>query len=201
EFATTDYAERQIERLCSRRESLYKVPFVITAFMKAGVSLSCLMRAETCGYLLLLALASQSFNFVYILVKEAVNLKPIFELFESQFLKLTKKALNTRPNALAREVLDLLHFCGFQLSSNEAAQGQFDAELLKFVLTEELAPIERMCRLGYCLLGLAVREQVRLQICFQTGLEAISAEQPAVATKARAQQPSTGPSNPVQGPE
>ncbi|CAE8630299.1 unnamed protein product, partial [Polarella glacialis] len=98
EFATTDYAERQIERLCSRRESLYKVPFVITAFMKAGVSLSCLMRAETCGYLLLLALASQSFNFVYILVKEAVNLKPIFELFESQFLKLTKKALNTRPN-------------------------------------------------------------------------------------------------------
>lgn len=51
------------------------MPFALAAFIRAGASTACLMRPEGCGYLLLLALASESFTFVYLLVKDAIHLE------------------------------------------------------------------------------------------------------------------------------
>lgn len=164
------YVEQQLARLCSSREDLFKAPFVVAAFMRAGASPAHLLRPGACGYLLLLALASESFNFVYLLVKEAVHLDAVFALYRPQLLELTLRALEHRRFL----VLDLLHFCGFRLQSDveEAQSGRFDRHLLDCLLSEDFAPVERLRRLGFSLRRLAERNATEFQAFVQSRLEA-----------------------------
>lgn len=163
ELATSNYAEQKIQDLCKLRIFLYKVPFVLSSFLKAGACTNSFMQLETCGYLLLLALAAESFNFVYLLIQEAVNVQQVLESYSSELLLMVSKAMGTRPG-----VLDLLHFCGYQLPEE---QQQFDAEVLASVRSQDFATVERMSKLGFSLHDFAGRQQVELSPLLQKGLE------------------------------
>ncbi|CAE7238542.1 unnamed protein product [Symbiodinium pilosum] len=152
DLATTAYAEVQMTDLCRHRETLYKVPFILCAFIKAGASMSSFLRVESCGYLLLLALAAESFNFVYLLVQEAITLEAVLQQYEPYLLQMLRQAMPHRPG-----VLDLLGFCGFQLKSED--QEQFDASVLGCVLQQDFPNVERISKLGFDLLKFARRQQ------------------------------------------
>eukprot|EP00445_Apocalathium_hangoei_P041908 CAMPEP_0203977148 /NCGR_PEP_ID=MMETSP0359-20131031/101470_1 /ASSEMBLY_ACC=CAM_ASM_000338 /TAXON_ID=268821 /ORGANISM="Scrippsiella Hangoei, Strain SHTV-5" /LENGTH=1084 /DNA_ID=CAMNT_0050915357 /DNA_START=57 /DNA_END=3308 /DNA_ORIENTATION=- len=170
ELVTRDFVQRQIESICKRRDDLSKVPFVLACFARAGFCLGGLMRGEGCsGYLLLLALASESFNFLYLLVKEAVHLHVIFATFPAQFQLLILRALDLRRFV----VLDLLSFCDFALSGMEEVQSQFDCHVLGCLLDEDFAPIERMHKLGFCLRKFAERNEGAFQAFVQERLESV----------------------------
>lgn len=163
ELATSNYAEQKIQDLCKLRIFLYKVPFVLSSFLKAGAATNSFMQVESCGYLLLLALAAESFNFVYLLIQEAVNVQQVLESYSSELLLMVSKAMGARPG-----VLDLLHFCGYQLPEE---QQQFDAEVLASVRSQDFATVERMSKLGFSLRDFAGRQQVELSPLLQKGLQ------------------------------
>jgi len=167
EFASTDYVERQLASLCGSRDGLFRVPFIMAAFIKAGASPSCFMRPDGCWYLLLLALASESFNFVYLLVKEAVHIDAIFQRHNGPFLTLVHKALQQRRFF----VLELLAFCGFRLGREEGVQQQFDQLVLTSGQEEDFLPVECLWAIGYSLQGFAERCQVEFQEFIQSRLE------------------------------
>lgn len=163
ELATSNYAEQKIQDLCKLRSFLYKVPFVLSSFLKAGAATNSFMQVQSCGYLLLLALAAESFNFVYLLIQEAVNVQQVLESYSSELLLMVSKAMDARPG-----VLDLLHFCGYQLPEE---QQQFDAAVLASVRSQDFATVERMSKLGFSLHDFAGRQQVELSPLLQKGLQ------------------------------
>ncbi|CAE7780996.1 unnamed protein product [Symbiodinium sp. CCMP2456] len=164
DLATSAYAEVQMTDLCKQRETLYKVPFILCAFIKAGASMSSFLRVESCGYLLLLALAAESFNFVYLLVQEAITLEAVLRQYEPYLLQMLRQAMPQRPG-----VLDLLCFCGFKLKLEE--QEQFDSSVLDRVLKQDFLSVERISKLGFDLLAFAERQQAELSALLQRGLE------------------------------
>ncbi|CAE7753376.1 unnamed protein product [Symbiodinium microadriaticum] len=164
DLARSAYAEVQITDLCKQRETLYKVPFILCAFIKAGASMSSFLRVESCGYLLLLALAAESFNFVYLLVQEAITLEAVLRQYEPYLLQMLRQAMPQRPG-----VLDLLCFCGFKLKLEE--QEQFDSSVLDRVLKQDFLSVERISKLGFDLLAFAERQQEQLSTLLQRGLE------------------------------
>eukprot|EP00439_Symbiodinium_sp_Y106_P066694 s2732_g10.t3 len=164
DLATSAYAEVQMTDLCKQRETLYKVPFILCAFIKAGASMSSFLRVESCGYLLLLALAAESFNFVYLLVQEAITLEAVLRQYEPHLLQMLRQAMPQRPG-----VLDLLCFCGFKLKLEE--QEQFDSSVLDRVLKQDFLSVERISKLGFDLLAFAERQQAELSTLLQRGLE------------------------------
>ncbi|CAE7824492.1 unnamed protein product [Symbiodinium sp. CCMP2592] len=164
DLATSSYAEVQMTDLCKQRETLYKVPFILCAFIKAGASMSSFLRVESCGYLLLLALAAESFNFVYLLVQEAITLEAVLRQYEPYLLQMLRQAMPQRPG-----VLDLLCFCGFKLKLEE--QEQFDSSVLDRVLKQDFLSVERISKLNFDLLAFAERQQAELSTLLQRGLE------------------------------
>eukprot|EP00913_Durusdinium_trenchii_P022648 g21271.t1 len=92
--------DRAIHSLCKHRIYLYKVPFVLSSFLKAGAATNAFLQVDSCGYLLLLALAAESFNFVYLLVQEAVNLQEVLARYSSELLQMVSKAMGARPGDL-----------------------------------------------------------------------------------------------------
>lgn len=186
DFATTDFVERQLADLCRSVESLYKVPFVLAAFISSGASPACLLRPESCGYLLLLALASESFNFVYLLVKEGIYVRAVLEKYREEVLRMVLRALKYR----RYPVLELLHFCGFSLQATEELQRDFDELVLQSLLAEDFAPIERICSLGFSFARFAERNQEEFQVFVQRRLEdtrfAAPSETPATSSQSRA---------------
>ncbi|CAK9101779.1 unnamed protein product [Durusdinium trenchii] len=163
DLATTSYAEKKIHSLCKHRIYLYKVPFVLSSFLKAGAATNAFLQVDSCGYLLLLALAAESFNFVYLLVQEAVNLQEVLARYSSELLQMVSKAMGARPG-----VLDLLHFCGYQLSQE---QQQFDVHVLASIKSKDFATVERISKLGFDLQNFAEREQAALSPWLQQGLQ------------------------------
>jgi len=163
ELATTAYAEQKIQDLCKHRIFLYKVPFVLSSFLKAGAATNTFVQVNSCGYLLLLALAAESFNFVYLLIQEAVNVQEVLQQYSMELLQMVSKAMGERPG-----VLDLLHFCGYQLPEE---QQQFDEELLANVKRQDFATVERMSKLGFSLQEFAGRQQAELSPLLQKGLQ------------------------------
>lgn len=168
EFASTDYVERQLASLCGSRDGLFRVPFIMAAFVKAGASPSCFLRPDGCWYLLLLALASESFNFVYLLVKEAVHIDAVFQRHNGPFLTLVHKALQQRRFF----VLELLAYCGFRLGREDRVQQQFDQLVLRSGQNEDFLPVECLWAIGYSLQGFAERCQGEFQEFIQSRLEA-----------------------------
>lgn len=166
EIATSDYIERQLASLCLSKESLFRVPFVLAAFLHAGASSCLLTRVESSGYLLLLAIASESFNFVYLLVKEAIHLLAVLRFYRAELALLALRALETRRFA----VLDLLRFTGFQLDEAKDQQWRFDEVIINCLLNEELPPVERLCQLGFSLARLTERKQEQMEEFLQVRL-------------------------------
>ena len=89
---------------------------MLSSFLKAGAATNNFLQVHSCGYLLLLALAAESFNFVYLLCHEAVRLSEVLERYHVELLRMVRKALGARPG-----VMDLLHFCGYRLPSQQEA--------------------------------------------------------------------------------
>ncbi|CAJ1413050.1 unnamed protein product [Effrenium voratum] len=163
DLATSAYAENQVDALCKHRASLYKVPFVLSSFLKAGAATNSFLRVDGCGYLLLLALAAESFNFVYLLIQEVVDLRAVLERYDQELVLMVNKAMGQRPG-----VLDLLHFCGFRLFQD---QGQFDAPVLSCIQRQDFGTVERISKLGFDLHEFAARKQAELSSLLQSGLE------------------------------
>jgi len=137
--------------------------------MRAGASPCWFIRPDGCGYLLLLAIASESFNFVYLLIKEAVHVEAVFEKYRVELDRMVLRALEHQ----RFPVLDLLHFCGYTVrDEEEEVQEQLDSILEKCLLKEDFAPIERVCRLGFSLWRFAERKQEMFATFVQTRLEA-----------------------------
>jgi hypothetical protein len=153
DFASKDAVDCHLRCLCARRERLFRVPFVMAAFMCAGASPCSFMRPDRCGYLLLLALASESFNFVYLLVKEAIFLEAIFEHYHDQLELMIKRSIDQDRFS----VLELIAFCGFKLRPGEAEQCQFDSVILRGLEKGDFLMIECLCSLGFSFASFAER--------------------------------------------
>merc|ERR1719506_2541515 len=139
----------------------------MASFMRAGASCCSFMRPGSCGYLLLLALASESFNFVYLLVKEAVHLDAVLERYRTELQLMIKRALEHG----RLTVLELIAFCGFQLQWDLDHPRQFDGVILECLQKEDFMPIECLCRLGFSLLSFAERNHVEFHTFVQSRLE------------------------------
>lgn len=148
ELALTEYVDQQLAAQCVTKEHLYRLPYVLAGFLRIGASACPLVRPGGSGYLLLLAIASESFNFVYLLVKEAVCLSAVLQYYAPQFLQIALRALSLRRFV----ALDLLAFCRFQLGKLEELQWQqLDKTVVEFLLREDCVPVEKVCSLGYSL--------------------------------------------------
>ncbi|CAK9041070.1 Damage response protein 1, partial [Durusdinium trenchii] len=142
DLATTSYAEKKIHSLCKHRIYLYKVPFVLSSFLKAGAATNAFLQVDSCGYLLLLALAAESFNFVYLLVQEAVNLQEVLARYSSELLQMVSKDVSdeqTEGRLWVKRVLELhfqsqvfLDYAGELMSNKEFVQMRHLVEVHPF---------------------------------------------------------------------
>jgi len=168
-YASTDYVDQQLALLCADKDSLSRVPFVMAAFILAGTSPCYFLRPNGCGYLLLVALASESFNFVYLLVRDAIHLEAVFKLYDHQLLQMAYMALESRRLI----VLELLAFCGYTLGAGHEVQQRFDGLLMHCLEQDDFPPLQQMCRLGLSLRAFAERNLCCFQAFVQSRLDDI----------------------------
>lgn len=176
DFVTSNFIEWQLGLLCCRKSSLFMVPFVMAAFIHAGASPCSFIRPSGCGYLLLLAIASESFNFVYPLAVESVHLQAVFDMYKWKILRMIDLALQHRRFV----VLKLFAFCEYSLPPDDDVQQQFDEPLLTCLLAEDLIPIERLCCVGFSLRRFAERNLAEFKTFVQSRLELDAAGRPGL---------------------